>query len=89
MKDPEKYFCFNFGVAAGAVGGLLMAPRSGVRTRKAIVDTAKEGQEFVKRRSAEVRENLAETLSQGKKAVSRAAESIEDVLESGRQALRG
>ena len=89
MNNHRQYSCFFCGLAAGVAGGLLLAPKSGARTRKTIADTAKEGQEFLKRRSSDVREQAAETLNQGKKVVSRLADSIEDVLESGRQALRG
>ena len=43
MTDNRSSLFF-FGLGLGVVGALLLAPKSGVQTRAAIVDKAKEGQ---------------------------------------------
>jgi gas vesicle protein len=74
--------CFFYGLAVGAAAGVLMAPRSGVKTRALIADTAREGQGYVAR-------EVAEKLDRTKRAAKATADGIGVALEVGREKLMG
>jgi gas vesicle protein len=81
--------CFFYGLAVGAAAGVLMAPRSGVKTRALIADTAREGQGYVTREGAQLRDVVAEKLDRTKRAAKATAEGIGVALEVGREQMMG
>ena len=81
--------CFFFGLGLGVAAGVLMAPRSGVKTRRKIVETAREGQDYVRRESAQLKESVVETLNRTKRAAQATAEGIGIALEVGKEQLVG
>jgi gas vesicle protein len=81
--------CFIFGIGVGVAAGLLMAPRSGVKTRKRIAETAREGQDYVLREGAELRESVVDALNRTKRAAKTAADGIGAAFEAGKVQLMG
>ena len=86
MNDTR---CFFIGLGVGAAAGLLMAPRAGVKTRKQITDKAREGQDFLQREGAELKETVVETLNRTKRAAKTAADGIGATFEASKAQLMG
>jgi len=58
-KQTGKFFLAGvLGAIAGAVGGLLLAPQSGKKTRQEIVDLAEEITKEVKNKAEETRDQV-------------------------------
>lgn len=81
--------CFFFGLSIGAIAGLLMAPRSGDRTRKQIAETAREGQNYVMGRGVELKESVVDKLNRTKRAAQATADGIGAAFEAGKEQLVG
>jgi gas vesicle protein len=79
--------CFFYGLGIGAAAALLMAPRSGVKTRRRLASTAREGQEAILREGAELRDTVVETLDRTKRAAKTAADGMGAAFEAGRAQL--
>jgi len=86
MSDTK---CFFYGLGAGIAAGLLMAPRSGVKTRRRIVETAREGQDYLAREGAELRDSVVDKLNRTKRAAQATAEGIGVAFEVGKEQLVG
>jgi gas vesicle protein len=84
MTDNRSSLFF-YGLGLGVVGALLFAPKSGIQTRTAILDKAKEGQEFLKRQGCQIRDSVAGTIERGRKATKRTARGIADALDAGKR----
>ncbi len=81
--------CFFYGLAAGVAAGVLMAPRSGVKTRRKIVENAREGQDFVMRETTELRNSVVDGVNRTKRAAKATAEGIGIAFEVGKEQLVG
>jgi len=81
--------CFFYGIGVGLAAGVLMAPRSGVKTRRQIAETAREGQNYVMREGAELRNSVVDKLNRTKRAAQATAEGIGIALEVGKEQLVG
>jgi gas vesicle protein len=81
--------CFFYGLGFGIAAGVLMAPRSGVKTREMLADTAREGQDYVTREGAQLRDVVVEKLDRTKRAAKATAEGIGVALEVGKEQLMG
>ena len=81
--------CFFYGLGLGVAAGVLMAPRSGVKTRKLIAETAREGQDYIAREGAELRDSVVDQINRTKRAAKTAAEGIGDALEAGKKQFVG
>jgi gas vesicle protein len=79
--------CFFFGVGVGVAAGILMAPRSGIKTRRQLADTAREGQDAILREGAELRDTVVDTLNRTKRAAKTAVDGIGAALEAGKAQL--
>ena len=79
--------CFIFGLGVGVAAGVLMAPRSGVKTRKQIAETAREGQDYIRREGAELRDTVAEKINRTKRAAKTTADGIGAAFEAGKTQL--
>jgi gas vesicle protein len=79
--------CFLYGVGVGLAAGVLMAPRSGVKTRRQLAETAREGQNYVMREGAELKESVVEKLNRTKRAAQATAEGIGIAFEVGKEQL--
>ena len=81
--------CFFYGLGLGVAAGVLMAPRSGVKTRELIAGSAREGQDYVTRESAEIRNVVADKIDRTKRAAKATAEGIGVAFEVGKERLMG
>ena len=81
--------CFLFGLGLGVAAGVLMAPRSGVKTRRQLAETAREGQDYIKREGIGLRDSVVEKLNRAKRAATQTAEGIGVALEVGKEQLVG
>ena len=90
--------CFFYGLGIGAAAGLLMAPRSGIKTRRRLASAARESQEAVLREGAELRdavlregaelrEAVVEKIDRTKRAAKTTADGIGAAFEAGRAQL--
>jgi gas vesicle protein len=73
----------------GVAAGVLMAPRSGVKTRRQLVSKAREGQDAVLRQGAELRESVVDTLNRTKRAAKTTADGIGSAFEAGKAQFVG
>jgi gas vesicle protein len=81
--------CFFYGLAAGVAAGVLMAPHSGIKTRKKLADTMREGQDYITRESGELRDSVMDGLNRTKRAARQTAEGIGVAFEVGKEQLVG
>jgi gas vesicle protein len=88
MDDDNKFSYFFLGLGLGVAVGLLFAPKSGPETRDLLRSKADEGKEYLKRRSAEVRDQASEAIDRGKSSVSRQRDNLMAAVEAGKAAYR-
>jgi gas vesicle protein len=85
-RDGFANFIFGLGVGLGL--GILLAPRSGEETRQMLKEKADEGTEYLKRQSADLRENANDLLDKGRQALDRQRDQVAEAMAAGRQAYR-
>ncbi len=81
--------CFFYGLGIGAVAGVLLAPRAGDKTRKQLVDSAREGQNYVMNHGTDLKNSVVDKLNRTKRAAQATAEGIGVALEVGKEQLVG
>jgi gas vesicle protein len=81
--------CFLFGIGVGTAAGLLLAPRTGVKMRKAIANSAKDSQKYLKNMSDTVRDTVTDTLDRTVNAAKAMSDGIETAFEHAKQELVG
>jgi gas vesicle protein len=81
--------CFFYGVGVGVAAALLMAPRSGVKTRRRLAETVRESQDSIVREGTELRDSVVDVLNRTKRATKTTAEGIGIALEKGKEQLAG
>jgi gas vesicle protein len=86
MNDTRSFF---YGLGLGVAAGVLLAPRAGVKTREMIADTAREGQDYVARSGAELRDTVRDKVNRTKRAAKATAEGLEVAFEVGKEELIG
>ena len=85
-KNGLSGFLLGLGVGVGI--GMLFAPKSGQETRELIKNKAGEGTDFLKQRTADVKQTATEWVEKGKDAIGRQKDNIEDAVDAGKQAYR-
>jgi gas vesicle protein len=85
-RKSGRLISFGTGLAAGAVLGVLYAPRSGRETREAILNSADEGKEYVKNRGREAKETVSQWVDRSKDIVGQQKEKISAAIDATRQA---
>ncbi len=85
-KDGSSSFIAGLGIGlgAGVLIGLLLAPKSGSETRDVIRTSAADGEEYLEKRSAELRDTLKDLI----KAVTRQRDNLTTAIEAGKAAYR-
>jgi len=86
--DKNGLSSFLLGLGVGVGIGMLFAPKSGQETRDLIKNKAGEGTDFLKQRSADIKQTATEWVVKGKEALGRQKDNIADAVEAGRQAYR-
>jgi gas vesicle protein len=81
--------CFFYGLAAGVAAGVLMAPKSGIKTRRQLVDSVRDGQDYITRESVGLRDSVVDKLNRTKRAAQVTAEGIGVAFEVGKEQLAG
>ncbi len=84
----EKALYFVLGAAIGAATALLLAPRSGVETRKLIMSKAREGADVVSTRAKSVAGRTTEVVERGKEVLQHQRDQISAAIEAGKRAYR-
>jgi gas vesicle protein len=86
--DKNGLSSFLLGLGVGVGIGMLFAPKSGQETREIIKNKAGEGTDYLKQRSADLKQTAGEWVDKGKEALGRQRDNIADAVEAGRQAYR-
>jgi gas vesicle protein len=86
--DKNGLSSFLLGLGVGVGIGMLFAPKSGAETREIIKNKAGEGTDYLKQRSADVKQTAAEWVDKGKDALSRQKDNLADAMEAGKRAYR-
>jgi gas vesicle protein len=76
------------GALAGVVAGILLAPKSGEETRRALKGYARKTEEEVIERAKEARAALDEAIERGKHFVAEKTTDVEAAVKAGREAMK-
>ncbi len=79
---------FLGGALLGAIAGILLAPRSGEETRRAIKGYARRTEEDLLAKAAELRADLDEVIARGKEFVDEKKAAVEAAFEAGKEAFK-
>ncbi len=95
MEDQRAHYsaqalalAFLGGAVAGAVAGILLAPKSGEETRRALKGYAKKTEEEVIEMAKEVRAALDETIERGRHFIAERKADVEAAIKAGREAVK-
>jgi gas vesicle protein len=87
--NTDRALVFLFGVAAGGIAGLLLAPYSGREARKRLRrgadDAIERGEEFID----DARETVSSKASEYSRRVRGAAHDVADTAREGAASVRG
>jgi gas vesicle protein len=86
--DKNGLSSFLLGLGVGVAIGMLFAPKSGSETRELIKNKAGEGGDYIKQRSADLKESATGWVDKGKDALNRQKDTLNDAMEAGKQAYR-
>lgn len=75
---------FAVGLGFGALAGVLLAPKSGRETRKAIAAGVDDGVEYVTSLGRDARERMSDMVASGKKVLARKREEVIAAIDTGR-----
>ena len=84
----EKALYFVLGAAIGAATALLIAPRSGVETRKLILSKARDGADVVTTHANNVAGKTSEYVERGKEVLQQQRDQLSAAIEAGKRAYR-
>jgi gas vesicle protein len=84
----EKALYLVLGAMIGAAAALLLAPRTGVETRKLLLAKAREGADLVANRTKAVAGKTSEYVERGKELLQQQRDQLSAALEAGKQAYR-
>jgi gas vesicle protein len=76
------------GALAGVVAGILLAPKSGEETRRALKGYARKTEEEVIEKAKEARAALDEVIERGKHFVAEKTTDVEAAVKAGREAMK-
>ena len=77
---------FVIGIAAGVGLGMLLAPRSGAKTRSLIQGKANDGAAYLRQRGSDIRDAATEAIRDGRNKVAKGADAVKAAVEAGKQA---
>lgn len=84
----EKALYLLLGAAIGVATALLLAPRSGVETRKLIMTKAREGADLAANHSKAVAEKASTYVERGKELLQQQRDQLAAAIEAGKQAYK-
>jgi len=84
----EKALYLVLGAMIGAATALLLAPRTGIETRKLLLAKAREGADLVSNRTKNVAGKTSEYMERGKELLQQQRDQLAAAFEAGKQAYR-
>lgn len=84
-QGSSGFSWFLAGLGAGALLGVLFAPKSGRETRDDLVSSAREGTEYLRQRSREAADQMGQYVDRGKDYVDQGRAQWEDFVSKGRR----
>ena len=79
---------FLGGAIAGVAAGILLTPKSGEETRRALKGYARSAEEEVLEKAKEARAALDETIERGKQFMAEKRADVEAAVKAGREAMK-
>ncbi|HSB44335.1 MAG TPA: YtxH domain-containing protein [Nitrospira sp.] len=79
---------FLGGAIAGAIAGILLAPKSGEETRRVLKGYARKAEEEVIEKAKEARAALDEVIERGKHFMAEKRADVEAAVKSGKEAIK-
>ena len=79
---------FLGGALAGAVAGILLAPKSGEETRRELRGYARKAEEELIEKAEEAREALNEMIERGKHFVAEKRADVDAAVTAGKEAMK-
>ncbi len=87
-SGPAVVLAFLGGAMAGVVAGLLLAPKSGEDTRRALKGYARRTEEEVLEQAKEARAALDEAIDRGKRFIAEKTADAEAAVKAGRKTMK-
>jgi gas vesicle protein len=84
----SKFLYFLSGMGIGVGAALLLTPKSGADTRKAIRGSMSEGQDYIRKQGTEISEAITGTFERGKEAARKTKEGVVEAFEQGKATFR-
>ena len=81
-------FAFFGGAVAGAVAGILFAPKSGEETRRELKGYARKTEEELIEKAKEARAALDDVIERGKHLVTEKRAEVEAAVKAGKEAMK-
>ena len=88
MDENKGLAYFFLGLGVGVAVGMILAPVSGSEARGAIRNRALESGDYLKRRSAELRDSASDVVHKAGGLVNRQRDQLSAAVDAGRQAYR-
>lgn len=85
-NSAEKVLFLMLGAMIGAAAALLIAPRSGIETRRLILSKAREGADVLANRTKNVAGKTSDYVERGKELLHQQRDSLSAAFEAGKQA---
>jgi gas vesicle protein len=82
------FFAFLGGAAAGALAGILFAPKAGEQTRRELKAYARKTEEDLIEKAKEARAALDEAIERGKSFVAEKRADVEAAVKAGKEAMK-
>lgn len=82
------FFTFIAGAAAGAVAGILFAPKAGEQTRRDLKAYARKTEEDLIETAKEARAALDQAIERGKSFVAEKRADVEAAVKAGKEAMK-
>jgi gas vesicle protein len=82
------FFAFLGGAVAGAVAGILFAPKSGEETRRELKGYARKTEEELIEKAKEARAALDDVIERGKHLVTEKRAEVEAAVKAGKEAMK-
>ena len=82
----RESFGFLIGLGAGLGLGILLAPRSGERTRSLIREKARDSAAYLRQRGNDARDAAANAIQDSTRKVTRETEALRAAVEAGKEA---
>jgi gas vesicle protein len=83
--STNEFAYFGIGAALGAAAAVLLAPKSGLETRKLLRTKAEDGTDYLASRAAEARDTASQAINRGKKVIKQNADNLSAAVDAGVQ----